>query len=101
VTGVQFKGRNSAYHSFYELVPPKVYFGRHAVQQHLVLDAASFLFIIALPLGEMLPLAGDRAVAGAVAVADTEKGVMVEGVIDARLTHVVGLLLSKPARMLR
>ena len=26
---IHFKGRNSAYHSFYELVPPNVYFDRH------------------------------------------------------------------------
>ena len=26
---IHFRGRNSAYHSFYELVPPKVYFDRH------------------------------------------------------------------------
>ncbi len=26
---IHFKGRNSAYHSFYELLPPKVYFGAH------------------------------------------------------------------------
>ncbi len=39
-------------------------------QQHLGLDAASYLFIIALPLGEMLPLAGNGSVAGTMAVAD-------------------------------
>jgi hypothetical protein len=26
---IHFKGRNSAYHSFYELLPPKVYFEKH------------------------------------------------------------------------
>lgn len=26
---IYFKGRNSAYHSFYELLPPSVYFGQH------------------------------------------------------------------------
>ena len=26
---IYFKGRNSAYHSFYELLPPAVYFGKH------------------------------------------------------------------------
>ncbi len=26
---IYFKGRNSAYHSFYELLPPQVYFGKH------------------------------------------------------------------------
>ena len=42
-----------------------------------------------LPLGEMLPLAGDRAVAGAVAVADDQEGVVVEGMGDDVLVHVV------------
>ena len=37
----------------------------------------------------MLPLTGDRAVAGAVAVADDEEGVVVEGVGDDVLIEIV------------
>ena len=63
--------------------------GQHAVEQHLGLHTALVPFVLALPLGEMLPLAGDRAVAGAVAVADDEEGVVVEGVGDDVLVQVV------------
>ena len=45
--------------------------------------------VVPLPLGEVLPLAGDRAVAGAVAVADDQEGVVVEGMGDDVLVHVV------------
>ena len=76
-------------------------FGQHAVEQDLGLDAAFVLFAVALPLGEMLPLAGDGAVAGAVAVADDEKGVVMEGVGDARVAEVVGQVVVEPARMFR
>ena len=41
---------------------------QHAVQHHLGVQAALVRLVEPLPLGEMLPLAGDRAVAGAVAV---------------------------------
>ena len=65
-------------------------FREHPVEQHLGLHAALFLFIVPLPLGEMLPLARDGAVAGAVAVAHDEEGVVVERVVDARLAQVIG-----------
>ena len=51
--------------------------------------AALFALVIALPFGEMLPLAGDRAVAGAMAVADDEEGVVVKGVGDDILVQVI------------
>ena len=39
---------------------------QHAVEQHLGLHAALVRLVEPLPLGEMLPFAGDRAIAGAV-----------------------------------
>ena len=51
---------------------------------------ALVLLVVALPLDEVLPLAGDRAVAGLVAVAHHQEGVVVEGVGDAVLVQVVG-----------
>ena len=65
-------------------------FGEHAIEQHLGFHAALVLLVVPLPFGEVLPLAGDGAVAGAVAVADDEKGVVVERVIDAGFAEVVG-----------
>ena len=63
---------------------------QHAVQQHLGINAALVGLVEPLPLGEMLPFAGDRAVAGAVAVGDDQKGVVVEGMGDDVFVHVVG-----------
>ena len=64
--------------------------GQHAVEQRLGIHAPLVLLGVALPLDEVLPLAGDRAVAGLVAVAHDEEGVVVEGVGDAVLAQVVG-----------
>ena len=63
---------------------------QHAVQQHLGFQAALVRLVEPLPLGEMPPLAGDRAVAGAVAVRHDQEGVVMEGVGDDGLVHVVG-----------
>ena len=43
----------------------------------------------------MLPLAGDRAITGAVAVADDQEGVVVEGVRDDVFVHVVAQVAVK------
>ena len=63
---------------------------QHPVEQRLGIQARLVLLVVALPLDEVLPLAGDRAVAGLVAVAHDQEGVVVEGVGDAVLGEVVG-----------
>ena len=63
---------------------------QHPVQQYLGFQAALVRLVEPLPLGEVLPLAGDRTVAGAVAVRHDQEGVMMEGVGDDVLVHVVG-----------
>ena len=63
---------------------------QHAVQHHLGFQAALVRLVEPLPLGEVLPLAGDRAVAGAVAVRHDQEGVVMEGMGDDVLVHVVG-----------
>ena len=63
---------------------------QHAVQQHLGFQAALVRLVEPLPLGKVLPLAGDRTVAGAVAVRDDQEGVVMEGMGDDVLVHVVG-----------
>ena len=70
--------------------------GQHAVQQHLGFDTPLVPFVLALPLGEMLPLAGDGAVAGAVAIADDQEGVVVEGMGDDVLVQVVAQIAVEP-----
>jgi hypothetical protein len=72
--------------------------GKHAVEEDLGFHAAFFLLFVALPFGEVLPLAGDGAVAGAVAVTDDEESVVMEGVIDAGLAEVVGqvVVVARP-----
>ena len=62
---------------------------QHAVQQHHGFKAALVRLVKPLPFGEMPPLTGDRAVAGAVAVRHDQEGVVVEGVGDDILVHVV------------
>ena len=59
--------------------------GQHAVEQYFGVNVASVCLVTALPLAKMLPLAGDGAVARAVAVADYQKGIVVKGVGDAVL----------------
>ena len=63
---------------------------QHAVQQHLGVYIALVRLVEPLPFGEVVPLAGDRAVAGAVAVRDDQESVVMEGVGDDVLVHVVG-----------
>ena len=63
---------------------------QHAVQQPLGVQAALVGLVEPLPLGEVLPLAGDGAVAGAVAVRDDQEGVVMEGLRNDALVHVVG-----------
>lgn len=69
---------------------------QHAVEQHLGVDAALLVLVVALPLDEVLPPARDRAVAGVVAVADDEEDVVVEGVRDRVLVQVVGEVVVEP-----
>ena len=64
--------------------------GEHAVKEDFGFDAAEVSFVEAFPFGEVVPFAGDGAVAGAVAVADDEEGVVVEGVGDDMFAHVIG-----------
>ena len=63
---------------------------QHAVQQHLGFQAALVRLVEPLPLGEMPPLAGNRAVAGAVAVRNDQEGIVMEGVSDDVFVHIVG-----------
>jgi len=61
----------------------------HAVEQHLGLDAALLVLVVALPLGEVLPRAREGAVAGPVPVAHHQERVVVKRVGDHLLVHVV------------
>ena len=61
----------------------------HAVEQHLRFQAALVSLIQALPLPKVIPLAGNRPVAGAMSVADNEERVVVKGVGDDVLIKVV------------
>ena len=69
---------------------------QHAVQHHLGVQAALVRLVEPLPLGEVLPIAGDRAVAGAVAVRHDQKGVVMEGMGDDVFVHVVGEVGVEP-----
>ena len=62
---------------------------KHAIEQYLRFHAPFVALVTPLPLGEMFPLAGNRAVAGAVAVANDEKSVVVESVDDNVLVEVI------------
>lgn len=64
-------------------------FGEHAVEKSLRVYPGLVLLVVALPLYEVLPFARDRAVSGLVAIADNEEYIVVEGVADAVLGHVV------------
>src|SRR5262245_25140728 len=63
---------------------------QHTVEQHLGVNIASVCLVAPLPLAKMLPLAGDGAVACAVAVADHQEGVVVKGMGNAVLVQIVG-----------
>ena len=62
---------------------------QHAIEQHLGIEAALIALIETLPFGEVLPLAGDGAVARMVAVADDQECVVVEGVGNDVLIEIV------------
>src|SRR6266568_4598335 len=62
---------------------------QHSVEQNFRLDAAFFLLVVAFPFGEMLPSARDRTVTGAMPVADDEEGIVMKGVGDNMLVHVI------------
>ena len=68
---------------------------QHAVQENLGFYAAFFCLVESLPFSKMPPLASDRAVSGTVAVRDDEQGVVMEGVGDDVLVHVVGQVVVK------
>ncbi len=48
---------------------------QHPIEQHFSVHVARVAFVQALPFHEVFPLTGDRAVAGAMTVADDEKSV--------------------------
>ena len=50
-------------------------FVQHPIEQHFGVHVARVAFVQALPFREVFPLTGDRAVAGAMTVADDEKSV--------------------------
>ncbi len=62
---------------------------QHAIKQGLGVQLALVGLLLSLPFGEVIPLAGDRAVTGAVAIGDDQKGVVVEGMGDDVLVHIV------------
>ena len=62
---------------------------QHAVEQGDGGQVALVGFLLPLPFVEVLPLAGDRAVAGLIAVRHHEEGVVVEGMGDHVLVQVV------------
>ena len=53
-------------------------FRQHAVEQHLGGHAALVLFVQPFPFAEVLPLAGDGAITGVVAIADDQKSVVMK-----------------------
>ena len=63
--------------------------GQHAVDQHLGGHAALVPLVQALPFAEVFPGAGDRAIAGAVAIADDQQCIVVEGMGDDVLVEVI------------
>jgi hypothetical protein len=63
---------------------------QHTVEERFGVEASVVLLRVALPRDEVFPVARDRAVAGCIAIAHDEKGVVVEGVGDAVLGEVVG-----------
>ena len=69
---------------------------QHAVQQYLGLYAALIRLVESLPLGEVPPLTGDGAIAGAVAVRDDQEAIVMEGMRDDVLVHVVGQVVVEP-----
>src|SRR5512145_480086 len=62
--------------------------GQHTVEQYLGVNIASVCLVIALPLAKMLPLTGDGAVARSVAVADHQKGIVVESMGNAVFVQI-------------
>ena len=69
---------------------------QHAVEKSFGVEASLVLLRVALPLDEVFPVARDRAVAGCIAVAHHQEGVVVEGVSDAVLGEVVGKVVVEP-----
>ena len=62
---------------------------QHAVEQNLGVELPLIRLVVAFPLGKMLPLAGDRAIASMIAIADDQEGVVMERVRYDALAHVV------------
>ena len=57
----------------------------HSVQQTLGVNPGRTLLCVSLPFDEVLPLTRNRAIAGAVAVADYQERVVMERMPDAAL----------------
>jgi hypothetical protein len=68
---------------------------QHAVEQHFGLDFAFVHLVEALPFGEVVPFAGDRSVAGAMTVADNQECVVMEGMRNDVLVHIVAQIAVK------
>jgi hypothetical protein len=67
--------------------------GQHPVEQRFRIQSRLGFLGVALPLDEVLPLAGDGTVAGPVAVADHQESVVMECVGDAVLMQVVAQVI--------
>src|SRR6266536_2931656 len=65
----------------------------HAVKQNFCVQLALASFIVALPLAEVLPLARNRAVPRAVAVAYYQKRIVMEGLCDAVFMQVISQIV--------
>src|SRR5438045_2191700 len=73
----------------------QVLFGEHSVKERLRVHAPLVFLGVALPLDEVFPLAGNRAIPRLVAIADHQKGVVMEGVGDAVFAQIVRKVVVK------
>ena len=71
--------------------------GEHAIQQRHSIKSGCVILTVALPLGEVIPLAGDGAVSSFVTIADDEKRVVMEGVRDTVFVQIVGQVFVETA----
>lgn len=70
--------------------------GKHAVQQALGLNAALVGLVQPLPLVEVLPRAGDRAISGPVAVRDDQEGVVMKRMGNDVFVQVIPQVAVEP-----
>jgi hypothetical protein len=69
---------------------------QRAVQQDLGINAPLVPLVIPLPFDEMIPFTCNRAIAGAVAVADDQEGIVMESVSDDILVEIVAQIAVEP-----